>query len=77
MNVSFYCKHCGKYRRRGNHSECKRILQEQCAKDAENKIVNLRPQRVNAVPPAQQRRYTAGDFEFLAGLDAPCIPDES
>ena len=31
MNISFYCKHCGKYLRRGNHTECKRILREKRA----------------------------------------------
>ena len=81
MNVSFYCKHCGKYLRKGNHSECKRILREQRDEKAEAKLVGLKgftpeTHRI-ALGHVQQRRYAAGDFDFLAGLDASCIPDES
>ena len=74
MNVSFYCKHCGKYRRKGNHSECKRILMEAAQTTAGEKQAT--PRRV-APANGTQQPFTVGEFGFLAGLDAPCIPDES
>lgn len=70
MNVSFYCKHCGGYLRKGNHSECKRILREQ-SEDAPAEKRRLSEGRT------QQRRYEAEGSEFLSGLDDYCLPDEN
>lgn len=33
MNFSFFCKHCGKHLRQGNHSRCKQILRAQRSAD--------------------------------------------